>query len=328
MRRRSLLSAAAATLLPLAARARDAGPMRRVAVLVALSESDPEGQSRFAGLSQGLHDLGWIEGKNIRIDVRYAGSSIERMREVASEFVAAAPDVIVVNGTPALGEIYKATRTIPVVFMSAVDPVKLGYIDSLARPGHNITGFGSFDLALIGKWLQLLKDIAPSISHATLLHNPANTPYYPQLIKSAESLSGLPAVALRTAAVQEPSDIDRVIGEIARQPDGGLFVPPDVFNTRYRNEIAESALRLRLPLVSNYPSFARAGALLSYGSASADTYRRAATYVDRILKGAKPSELPVQLPTTYVLVINMVTARKLGLVVPQTLLAAADEVID
>src|SRR5436190_206830 len=156
MRRRSLFFAAAATLLPLAARAQGAGPMRRVAVLVALSESDPEGQERFAGLSQGLHDLGWIEGKNLHIDVRYAGGSIERIRDVAREFVAAAPEVIVVNGTAALGEIYKATRTIPVIFMSAVDPVGLGYIDSLARPGGNITGIGSFDVTLIGKWLQLL----------------------------------------------------------------------------------------------------------------------------------------------------------------------------
>ncbi len=328
MRRRSLFFAAAATLLPIAARAQGAGSMRRVAVLVSQSESDPEGQARFAGLHQGLRDLGWIEGKNLHIDVRYAGGSFERTRDVAREFVAAAPDLIVVNGTAALAEVYKATRTIPVVFMSAIDPVRLGYIESLARPGHNITGFGAFDITLIGKWLQLLKDVAPSLDHATLLHNPANTPYYPELIKSAESLSGVPSAALRIAAVQEASDIDRVVGEIARQSGGGLFAPPDGFTIRYRSEIAASALRFRLPLIASYPAFPRAGGLLSYATAAGETYRRAASYVDRILKGEKPGELPVQLPTSFELVINMTTARKLGLVVPQTLLAAADEVID
>jgi putative ABC transport system substrate-binding protein len=324
VKRRLVLAAASS--LPCIAWAQGT-PLRRVSVLISLNESDPEGQMRFAGLREGLHDLGWIEGKNLAIDVGYAGGSLERTHELAQAFAAASPDVIVVNGTPALGEVHKATRTVPVVFMAAVDPVGLGYIDSLARPGGNITGFGSFDVALVGKWLQLLKEMMAGLSHATVAHNPTNTPYYQRLIKSTDRLPGLPDVALTVMPWQEPADIGHVIAETARQPHGCLLTPPDGFNTRYRAEIAASALAAGLPLVTNYPSFVRVGALMSY-SHDTNYYRQAAGYVDRILKGAKPADLPVQLPTKFELVINMATARKLGLTVPPTLLAMADEVIE
>ena len=323
MRRRLLLAAASS--LPAIAWAQAA--VRRIAVLISLNESDPEGQRRLAGLRDGLRDLGWIEGRNLAIDVRFAGGSLERTHELAQAFAAAPPDVIVVNGTPALGEIHKATRTVPVVFMAAVDPVGLGYIDSLARPGGNITGFGSFDVALIGKWLQLLKEMMPSLSHATVAHNPTNTPYYPRLIKPTERLPGLPDVALTVMPWQDPADIGRVIADTARRPGGCLVAPPDAFNTRYRAEMAAAALATGLPLVTNYPSFVRVGALMSYSN-DESYYREAAGYVDRILKGAKPADLPVQLPTKFALTINLATARKLGLTVPPTLLATADEVIE
>jgi putative tryptophan/tyrosine transport system substrate-binding protein len=324
VRRRLLLAATSA--LPSIAWAQGTG-VRRVAVLIALSESDPEGQMRLGGLREGLRDLGWIEGKNLAIDARYTGGSPERTHELAQAFAAASPDVIVVNGTPALGEIHKATRTIPVVFMAAVDPVGLGYIDSLARPGGNITGFGSFDVALVGKWLQLLKEVAPSLSHATVAHNPANTPYYPRLIKPMDRLPGLADVPVTLMAWQNPADIARVIAETAQRPGGGLLVPPDGFNTRHRAEIASGALAAGLPLIATYPAFVRSGALMSY-STDTNYYRQAAGYVDRILKGARPADLPVQLPTRFQLVINMATARKLGLTVPPTLLAQANEVIE
>lgn len=323
MKRRLLLAAASS--LPSLAWAQGATP--RVAVLISLAESDTEGRMRFDSLRQGLQDLGWIEGKNLQLDVRYAGGSPERTRDFAQAFAAASPDVIVVNGTPALAEIHKMTRTIPIVFMAAIDPVGLGFIESLARPGGNITGFGSFEVALLGKWLQLLKEMAPSLSHGTVAHNPSNTPYYPRLIESIGRRSGPPIVPLTIMALHEPADIGRVIAETARRPGGCLLLPPDGLTTRIRAEIAALALGAGLPVAANYPSFVRAGALMSYGH-DTNFYRQAATYVDRILKGAKPADLPVQLPTKFELVINMATARKLGLTVPPTLLATADEVIE
>jgi len=323
VRRRLFLAAASS--LPSLAWAQ--GAARRVAVLISLAESDAEGRMRFDSLRQGLQDLGWIEGKNLQLDVRYAGGSPERTRDFAQAFAATAPDVIVVNGTPALAEIHKMTRTIPVVFMAAIDPVGLGFIESLARPGGNITGFGSFEVALIGKWLQLLKEMAPSLSHGTIAHNPSNTPYYPRLIEATSRRLGPPIVPLTIMALHEPADIGRVIAETARQPGGCLLLPPDGLTTRIRDEIATLALGAGLPVAANYPSFVRAGALMSYGH-DTNFYRQAATYVDRILKGAKPADLPVQLPTKFELVINMATARKLGLTVPPTLLATVDEVIE
>lgn len=302
--------------------------MRRVAVLISAAQSDPEGQARRNGLVQGLSELGWLDGRNIQLDVRYAAGSSQRMRDIAAEFVAATPDVIAVNSTPALAEIYKATRSIPVVVMLAVDPVTLGYVGSLARPGGNITGFIYFDAGLIGKWLQLLKEIMPTIRRATLLHNPANTPFYPRLVKSIEGSAGLPEVELRIAPIANTADIERAIGDTAREPGGSLIVPADPFNLDNRATILAAALRSRLPLVSVYPAFAKEGGLISYGPDTSDVYRRSASYIDRILKGAKPADLPVQAPTRYDLLINMATGRKFGLAVPPTLLASADEVIE
>ena len=302
--------------------------MRRVAVLISAAQSDPEGQARKDGLVRGLSELGWIDGRNIQLDVRFAAGSSQRMRDIAVEFVAAAPDVIAVNSTPALAEIHKATQSIPVVVMLAVDPVTLGFVDSLARPGGNITGFIYFDAGLIGKWLQLLKEIMPTVHRATLLHNPANTPFYPRLVKSIEGLPGLPEVELRIAPIASTADIERAIGETAREPGGSLIAPADPFNLDNRATIVAAAMRARLPLASVYPAFAKEGGLLSYGPDTSDVYRRSASYIDRILKGAKPADLPVQAPTKYYFIVNIGTARKLGLTLPPSLLARADEVIE
>jgi len=302
--------------------------MRRIGVLFVLGEDHPEVPSLVAAIKDRLRSLGWIEGRTIQIEFRFCRSDPERVKRYSEELVGLKPDVILAQGVVGAAAMKQATTSIPVVFAQVQDPIGGGFVKSVARPEGNLTGFTNFDYSIVSKWLQLLKDVAPSLDHATLLHNPANTPYYPELITSAESLSGLPSAALRIAAVQDASDIDRVVGEIARQSGGGLFAPPDGFTIRHRSEIAASALRFRLPLIASYPAFPRAGGLLSYSTAVADNYRRAASYVDRILKGEKPGELPVQLPTSFELVINMATARKLGLVVPQTLLAAADEVID
>ena len=327
MRRRNLL-AAAGSAVSIPSWSFGQGTLRRVAVLVSAAESDPEGQARIGGLRQGLKELGWVEGQNIQMDVRYAAGSPQRIQEFIAALVAAKPDVIAVNSTPALDAAHKATRSIPIVIMLAVDPVRLGYVDSLARPGGNITGFSFYDAELIGKWVQLLKEASPSLSHATIVHNPANTPYYPKLVTAAESLSGLPNIALRVATFSDVTDIDRTIADAARQTCGSVIVPSDPFNLNHRTEIATSAVRHRLPLISIYPSFAQSGALMTYGPDTTDVYRRSASYVDRILRGTKPADLPVQAPTRYELMINLKTAKVLGLTIPPSILARADEVIE
>ena len=325
MRRRALLAAVGATTVsPASAQ----GTMRQVAVLVSAAENDSEGLARIGGLRQGLKELGWIEGQNVQLDVRYAAGDPQRFRDIAAAFVAASPDLIVINSTPGIDAVHKATRSIPVVMVLSVDPVRLGYIASLARPGGNITGFSFWETELIGKWMQLLKEAVPSIERATIVHNPRNTPFYPQLVKVAEGLSELPKMALGIAAFSDAASIDRVIAAIAQHPNGGVIVPSDPFNLNQRSEIAAAAIAHGLPLISIFPSFAKAGALIAYGPDTTDIYRRSASYVDRILKGARPADLPVQAPTRYDLLVNNATARKLGLALPSNLLASAEEVME
>ena len=330
IKRRSLLVAlgSAATAWPLGVFGQAIEKPRRVAVLISAGEKDPEGQSRIESLRQGLRDLGWIEGRNIQLDVRFAGGKTELFHEYTAAFIANAPDLIVVNSTAALGVVYEATKTIPVVFMAAFDPVGLGYIKSLAHPGGNITGFTFWDVGLMSKWLQLLKEAAPSIDHATVIHNPSNTTFYPALMKSVERLPGLPNVALTLAPVRSIAEIERVFDETARLPGGSVIVPSDPFNLDLRYDIAAAALHRHLPLISIYRPYATAGAFMSYGPDINEIYRQSATYVDRILKGANPGDLPAQAPTKYEFVINTVIAGQLGLAIPSTLLARTDEVIE
>lgn len=327
MRRRTILAGAPAALAwPSMVRAQER--MLRVAVLVSSSETDPEGQARINGLRDGLKELGWIEGRNIHLDVKFGEGDSKRIRDYVVGFVADTPDLIVVNSTPALDEVYKATKTIPVVFMLAIDPVRLGYIQSLARPGANITGFTFWDVTLVGKWLQLLKEAAPAIEQVTFIHHPINTPYYPAILKTAESLPGLPKVKLLRVELREPGDIEPVIRSIAREPNASLVAPSDPFLLQNRAVVAAAALAAKLPMISIFRSYAPAGALMTYGPDTADIYRQSASYVDRILKGARPGDLPAQAPTKYEFVINTGTARKLGLALSPTLLGAADEVIE
>lgn len=327
MKRRALIASASGALAwPSLGRAQE--KIRRVSVLVSAGEKDPEGQARINGLREGLTSLGWIEGRNIHLDVKFGAGDARRIRDYVVAFVADAPDLIVVNSTPALDEVYNATKTIPVVFMLAIDPVGLGYIKSLARPGGNITGFTFWDVTLIGKWLQLLKEAAPMTEKATFIHHPVNTPYYPSILKAAESLPGLPNIKLARVEVREPGDIEPAIRLIARDPGASLVVPSDPFLLQTRSVVAAAALASKLPMISIFRAYAGAGALMTYGPDTVNIYRQSATYVDRILKGAQPRDLPAQAPTKYELTVNIGTAGKLGLTLPPLILARADEVIE
>jgi putative ABC transport system substrate-binding protein len=295
---------------------------------VSSAEGDLDGRTRVSGLREGLRELGWVEGRDLRLEVRYGAGDARRIREAIDAFVASAPDLIVVNSTPALDVVFRATRTIPVVFALAVDPVALGYVQTMARPGANITGFTFWNVSLMGKWLQLLKETVPSVERATIIHNPETTPFYPQMIEAARRLPGLPSVSLAVAPVREPAEIPNTITEIARLPGGSVIAPSDPFITRWRAEVAAACLAHRLPSIAIFRNAAEAGGLMSYGPDVADVFKRAASYVDRILKGAKPGDLPVQEPTIFEFVINAGTARKLGLTVPPNVLAAANEVLE
>lgn len=304
--------------------------IRRVAVLISAAQTDPEGQARLAGLRAGLKELGWVEGRNIALDVRFAAASYQVVRDTVAEFTAAAPDVMIVNSTPALAEAYKATqkKPIPVIFSMAVAPVELGYIESLSRPGGNITGFTFIDSDLIGKWLQILKEAVPALRHVTLVHNPDNTPYYDKMIKATKDLPGASDIQLRLVDLSSEADIAPAFDDTAREPGGAVIVPPDAFNLQNRAAMVAASLRTGLPLISVYRPFAALGGLMTYGPDVTEIFRQSAGYVDRILKGTKPSDLPAQAPTKYDFVINAGTARKIGLTLPRTLYAAADEVIE
>ena len=250
------------------------------------------------------------------------------MRAQINEFVRTSPDIIVVNSTPALDEAHAATRTIPVIFILAVDPVELGYIQSLARPGGNITGFTYWDVTLIGKWLQLLKEVSPEIERATFIHNPATTPFYPALLKVADSLAQSHDIKLDRVEVREAGEIEPAIRAIARKPRASLVNGSDPFLFENRKVIADTAIAARLPLISIYRAFADAGALMTYGPDTVNVYREGAGYVARVLKGANPGELPAQAPTKYEFVLNAGTASRLGLAFPTAMLAVADQIVE
>jgi putative ABC transport system substrate-binding protein len=327
LKRREVLVAAATAgwSLPLGAQPR---AMRRVAILLASTENDPDAQRRAADIRNGLKALGWNEGSNIRFDVKFGAGDAQRMRDYSTGFAADPPDAIVVNSSPALDSALKATKTIPIVFVLAVDPVTLGHIESVAHPGGNVTGFTFWDASLIGKWLQLLKEAVPSLERATLLYNPDTTPFYPRIVEQARRLPNLPSVTLATAEVSARADIGRALGELGRTPGNSLILPSDPFLSSHRTEMAAAALAARLPSIAIFRSFAQAGYLMSYGPDISEIFKRSAVYIDRILKGAKPRDLPAQEPTRYEFTVNMATARKLGLTIPPSLLARADEVIE
>jgi putative tryptophan/tyrosine transport system substrate-binding protein len=329
MRRREFISfLGGAAAWPLAARAQQSERMRRIGVLMAFAESDREGQALVAAFREGLQKLGWAEGRNIRIDYRWAALDTELMQRFSKELVALQPELVLSSSTPTTAALLQETRTIPIIFATVVDPVGSGFIASLARPGGNVTGFSTNEASMVGKWLELLKEIAPRVNRVALLFNPSTATYaeyYLNPYKAAAASFAMEAIA---APVHDKSELESVVAAQAREPNSGLIVMPDVFMAAHRAEVTSLVARHRLPAVSAYRFYTELGGLLSYGDDLTDNYRRAATYVDRILKGTQPSELPVQAPVKFDLVINLKTAKALGLDVPPHLQQVADEVIE
>jgi putative ABC transport system substrate-binding protein len=330
MRRRefiTLLGGAAAW--PLTARAQQPERMRRIGVLMGYAESDREGQAFIAAFREGLQKIGWVEGRNIRIDTRWATPGDAELRQrFAKELIALQPDLILSHATPTTAALLQQTRTIPIIFATVSDPVGSGFVASFPRPGGNVTGFTNIEPTMGGKWLELLKEIAPRVNRVAFLFNPATAPYAEYFLNPFKAAAASFAVEAIAAPVHDTSELETVVAAQAREPNGGLIVMTDVFNTAHRAEITSMAARYRFPAVYPYRFFAEVGGLLSYGSKLADNYRRAAEYADRILKGEKPSDLPVQAPVKYELVINLKTAKALGLEVPLQLQQRADEMIE
>jgi putative ABC transport system substrate-binding protein len=312
---------------PLAARAQQAERMRRIGVLMNAAADDPEGQARIAAFHQGLQELGWTLGRNARIDARWGAVDADSSRRYAAELVGLAPDVILASASPAIAALQQTTRTIPIVFTSVADPVGAGFVETLAHPGGNITGFSLFEYTLSGKWLELLKEIAPGVTRALVLRDAtvgSGVGQYAIIQAVAPSLQ----VELRPIDERDPGEIERAIVTFAQSPNGGLIIAGSPAGLVHRNLIITLADHHQLPAVYPLPYFARSGGLIAYGPDTVSPYRRAAGYVDRILKGEKPADLPVQAPTKYELIINLKTAKALGLSVPQSLLSRADEVIE
>ena len=329
MRRRTVLAilGGLAVALPRVARAQQPERMRRIGILGNGRVSDPTSQANWAALARGLRDLGWIEGQNLQIDHRYADSSPNLLTSYAKELVDFAPEVVVVAASTAVRAMHEASQNIPIVFVQVTDPVGQGFVTSLAHPGRNITGFVNYEPAMGGKWLELLKQIAPETTRVLIVYNPDTIP--------RGSLSGVQlaapglSMALTERPVRSEVEIDTAVGEIAREPNGGLVVVPDNFiTTEYHDLIIALSARHRVPTVYPYRYFAAGGGLISYGIDALDLFRRAASYVDRVLKGENPGDLPVQQPIKFETVINLKTARTLGLTIPPSLLARADEVIE
>jgi putative ABC transport system substrate-binding protein len=313
---------------PLTASAQQGERMRRVSVLMSFGENDPEGRARLAALSRGLRDLGWTEGRNLRIEYRgIAGASIERIRAAVAEVVASNPDVVHATATPIVQELQRQTRSIPIVFVSIIDPVETGLVAGLARPGGNATGFMGSEPALGGKWLELLKEVAPGVKRVLVLVNSGSDANLIELRTIATAAASLD-VQVSSGTVREGSEIESAIEAIARTPNTGLIITPGIAINDRRKLIFALASRYRLPAVYVFRFFAVDGGLLSYGPDILDMCQRSAIYVDRILKGAKPGDLPVQAPVKYELVINLNAAKAIGLTVPQSILLRADEVIE
>jgi putative ABC transport system substrate-binding protein len=328
--RRELIAAlGSAAAWPLAARAQQGERVRRIGVLMAHDENDAEFKSYVASFRGGLEKLGWSEGRNVRIDFRWGAlDDAEARQRSAHELITLEPDLILTQNTPPTASILQQTRTIPVVFVIVADPVGSGFVESLARPGGNATGFTVLEPTVYGKWVELLKEIAPRVNRVAVLFNPATTPYanfYLNPLKAAAAAFRLEAV---DAPVHSVSDLEFVVADQGRTPNGGLVVIPDGFLNVYRAEIVTLAARYHVPAVYPWRFFPDIGGLLSYGTDQRDVFRLAATYVDRILRGAKPSELPVQAPVKYELVINLKTAKALGIEVPLFFQQRADEVIE
>jgi putative ABC transport system substrate-binding protein len=328
MRRREFIAGlGAAAAWPLAARAQQGDRVRRIGVLMSGNESDPVWKPRVSAFIQALADLGWTDGRNVRMDFQWGGGDANRIRALAQELVGLQPDIIVTNATPATTAVQRETRTIPIVFANVSDPVASSIVTRLDRPSGNITGFATNDVSLGGKWLELLSEIAPGLKRIAILFNPDTSPasaYMPSLETAARPLKVAPIIA----SVHGDVEIETAIIALGREAGGGLVVMPDVFMVAHRASIISAAARNNVPAVYSQSPFARDGGLLSYGVDQVDTWRRTATYVDRILRGAKPAELPVQFPIKFEMVLNLKTAKALGLAVPPSIRLRADDVIE
>jgi putative ABC transport system substrate-binding protein len=312
---------------PLAGHAQQAERMRRVGVLMPFPENDSDTQALVTAFVRGLEGFGWVGGKNIQIDYRFAARDPTLFKPYAAELVGLSPDAILASTPPAVEAVRQQTRTIPIVFVFVVDPVGLGFVESLARPGGNITGFSAADAPMMGKWVQLLKEIAPRVARVAVIFNPDTAPQAPLLNRGIEAAAVSFGVRVALAPVHDDAEIEEAIARQAREPGGGLITLPNAFNNAHRGVIIAAATRHRLPLIGD-TSFPGSGALMSYWFDRVDVHARAASYIDRILRGANPADLPVQQPTKWSLIINLKTAKALGLSVPPGMLDLADEVIE
>lgn len=328
MKRRALIAGLCAmSAWPLAAQAQQRAQMRRIGALLNLSSDDPEALSRVTAFAQGLQQLGWSDGRNVRIDFRWSAGDFERARRYATELVALAPEVIVASGDGAAIPMHEATRNVPIIFANVGDPIALGLVESLARPGGNATGFMNFEYGLSAKWLELLKQIAPHVTRVAVLRDPTWVGNSGQ-VGAIQAVAPTLGIELTQIDVRDAGAVERGIGAFARQPNGGLIMTAGPQGPELRQVIITLAARHRLPAVYPFRYYATAGGLLFYGPDQIDQFRLAAGYVDRILRGEKPADLPVQAPTKYETVLNMKTAKALGIEVPPMVLARADEVIE
>jgi putative ABC transport system substrate-binding protein len=326
-RREFIAGVGSAAAWSFAAHAQPVERARPIGVLMGADENDAPAKSFVSALTQALADLGWSDGRNMRMDLRWGRNDINRIQAHARELVGLRPDIVVTNGTPSTAALQRETRTIPIVFASVSEPVASGIVERLDRPGGNITGFAILEAPVGGKWLEVLSEIAPGLKRAAIMFNPDTAPgstYLPSFETAARSLKVMPS----TAPVHSDVEIESAIIALGREAGGGLVVIPDTFMVAHRTLIISAAARNNVPTVYSQSDFTRDGGLLSYGPDRLDTFRRAATYVDRILRGAKPGDLPVQFPTSYEMIVNLKTAAALGLTVPQSILLRADEVIE
>jgi putative ABC transport system substrate-binding protein len=329
VRRRDFITLVGGTAAwPLAARAQQSGTMRHVGVLMAYAESDPEAQTWVTAFREELQRLGWVEGRTILIDIRWAGANVESIERSAKEVVALKPELVLSSSTPTTAALLQETRTLPIIFALVADPVGSGFVANLAHPGGSVTGFTNLEPTLGTKWLGLLREISPRVGRVAFLFNPATAPYAEYYLKPFRDAAASVGVEAITAPVHSAPQLESVIAVQAGEPNTGIIAMPDAFLSVHRAEIVSLAARYRLPAIYPYRFFAELGGLLSYGTEPTDNFRHAATYVDRILKGTKPSELPVQAPDKFQMIINLKTAKALGLDVSPQLQERADEVIE
>jgi len=330
IRRREFIGALGSTAAawPLAVSAQQPERIRRIGLLVPLSEADPEAQSRVRAFRFGLRDLNWLEGRNIHVDYRFSAGDPMRIKEQAAELVSLAPDVIVGNGTPVLAALRQATTSIPIVFSVVNDPMGQGFVSSMSHPGGNITGFSFIDFPIIGKWIAMLKDVSPNLSRVALMFDPDTSPYYDVYLRSFERVPRSIAVEISAAPVRDETEVEQTIAKLGRETGSGLIAGSDTFIVVHREAILRSVKTHGVPALSPYRQFVHEGGLMSYGPDTADIFRRAGAYVDRILRGANPGDLPIDEPAKFDFVVNLRTARSLGVAISPDFISAANEVIE